>query len=87
MAMNEDRAEWGRIALQTFGDLTMGGELSEETIGDLVCDICHFAELELGLNKDRVVELIGFGIGAWSAERSAPDGDPENNDQVSITFL
>ncbi len=86
MATNEERATWAEQALQNFGDLTMGGELSKETITDLICDICHFAELNLGQDKDAVLKLVGAAIGAWSAERDAPDGEPIFNDSVLINI-
>ena len=83
---NLDRADWAEQALQNFAELTMGGELSEETVADLICDIGHFIELKLGLEKDDVLRLMRFGVGAWNAERNSLDGNPEDNDDVHISL-
>lgn len=83
---NQDRAEWAGAALQNFADITMGGDLCENTLTDLICDIGHFAELVLGLEKTETMKLFEIGIGAWSAERDSLDGEPDSNDIVSISI-
>lgn len=84
MVNNIDRAEWAGRALKQFADDTMGGYVCDETIADLVCDIGHFAEIELGLSNQLVLRLFEIGIGTWSAERNDYDGEPCSNDFVEI---
>jgi len=84
MADNIDRSEWAGRALQAFADECMAGFVSDEAVTDLICDLGHFAELELGLPRDRVLRLYSIGIGAWSAETKHYGTDPQNNDRVTI---
>lgn len=84
MVNNIDRSEWAREAVQVFADRTMAGFVGSEAITDLVCDIGHFAEIELGYSQDQVLDLFRIGIGSWSAERSDPDEEPCDNDTVEI---
>lgn len=86
MVTNMDRAEWAEQALQNFADLTMAGDLSEDTVVDLICDIGHFIELKLGLGKGDVIRLMEFAIGAWYAERNSLDGNPDANEDVCIAL-
>lgn len=84
MTNNIDRSEWAGRALQTFANECMSGVISDEAVTDLICDLGHFAELELGLPGDKVLKLYSIGIGAWSAETKHYNADPENNDHVTI---
>jgi hypothetical protein len=68
MPMNEDRADWAAAAAEVFADIVSMGDISEETISDLVCDLVHFAKLRLKLNRDDIIRLLEIGVGAWIAE-------------------
>lgn len=84
MVKNIDRAEWAELALRIFADITLGGDCGTDAVTDLVCDLGHYAQIELGLSKSQVVKLFEVGIGAWSAECSHPEEDPSFNAYVSI---
>ncbi|MCB1429153.1 MAG: hypothetical protein KDJ66_08540 [Nitratireductor sp.] len=86
MVNNIDRAEWAGEALQCFADITMDGYVGDEAICDLICDIGHFAEIELGYSKDKVLQLFATAIGAWSAESDCSLDEPDNNDSVEIVI-
>ena len=86
MVNNCDRAEWAGRALKVFADQTMGGHVSDEAICDLICDLGHFAELELGFSGKKVLKLYRTAIGAWSAEREDSVEDPLQNHIVNITI-
>jgi hypothetical protein len=85
MSMNEDRADWAEAAATVFAENVSFGNVSEETVTDLVCDLGHFAKLRLGLGKDEIVRLFEIGVGAWLAEDDHPDGDPCGNYCVTLT--
>lgn len=84
MVNNIDRADWAREALQVFADRCMAGDLTEETLCDLICNIGHYAELELMLSRNEAIRVYSIGIGAWSAESKSPLDEPDNNDAVTI---
>ncbi len=86
MVNNSDRAEWAGEAVKVFADRTMAGYVGSEAITDLVCDIGHIAEIELGYSNDQVLDLFRVGIGAWSTERSDPKEDPCDNYIVEIVI-
>lgn len=84
MVNNIDRAGWAQTALEAFASQCMPGPVCKETIIDLICDIGHFAELELKLRQEEVVQLYETGIGSWSAESRLPLGEPMNNDAIEL---
>jgi hypothetical protein len=86
MVQNSERADWAQDALEAFASSCMPGEITEETVTDLICDIGHFARRKLGLNEDAVLRIYEFGIGAWIAEERHPEGDPWNNAAVQVLF-
>jgi hypothetical protein len=87
MVDNSTRAKWAGLALQTFADQCMKGEVSEEAVKDLLCDLGHYAELVLRLREEEIVGLFRVGIGAWKAESEHPLGDPPANKQIEIRVL
>ena len=87
MVDNSTRAEWAKLALQTFADECMSGEISEEAMMDLVCDLGHFAELVLRLREEEIIGLFRVGIGAWKAESEHPLGNPRDNKKIEIRVL
>ena len=84
MSMNEQRAEWARKSLQVFADEVMGGEISADTVSDLICDIGHYAKLVMKLDKLTVVQLFELGLSSWKHEDANPDG---NNSSSEIIHL
>ena len=42
MVDNSIRANWAAAALQTFADECMSGEISDEAVMDLHCDLGHY---------------------------------------------
>ena len=87
MVDNSTRAKWAELALQTFADECMEGEVSEEAVMDLLCDLGHYAELVLRLRKEEIISLFQVGIGAWKAESEHPLGNPRDNKQIEIRVL
>ena len=87
MVDNSIRAVWAEAALQTFADECMGGEISDEAVMDLLCDLGHYAELVLRLPEDEIIGLFRIGIGAWKAESEHQLGDPHNNKKVDIHII
>jgi len=87
MVDNSIRANWAAAALQTFADECMNGEISDEAVMDLLCDLGHYAEQVLRLSEDEVIGLFRIGIGAWKAESVHPLGDPRDNKQIEIRVL
>jgi hypothetical protein len=85
MVNNIDRADWAAETLQQFADLTSLGQIDEDTISDLICDLGHYAEIELKISKAEIIALFGVGIGAWLAESEDPLGEPTFNKRVIIT--
>jgi hypothetical protein len=85
MSMNEDRADWAQAAAVTFADLVSLGDVSDETVVDLVSDLGHFAKLRLGLRNNEIIRLFENGIGAWISEDGRPDGDAWEERIVTIT--
>lgn len=84
MSMNEQRADWIADAVSSFADETMGGEISEDTISDIVCNIGHYATRAFGLTKLQMLAIYENGIGSWIAENDSPEGDPESNAYVQL---
>jgi hypothetical protein len=84
MSMNEQRAEWARKPLQIFADEVMGGEISADTVADLICDIGHYAKLVLKLQRSTVIQLFELGLSSWKVEDENPDG---NNTSSEIFHL
>jgi predicted lipoprotein len=84
MILNTDRADWAAKCLRTFADLTTNGHIDEDAIADLICDLGHYAELEMGLESQNVLRVFEVGIGAWLAESEHPYGDPDSNKLVTI---
>ncbi len=76
MSMNEDRADWAEVAAIVFANIVSLGNVSAETVADLVCDLGHFAKLRLGLRNDEIICLFENGIGTWISEDDHPEGDP-----------
>jgi hypothetical protein len=87
MVDNSVRADWAGAALQAFADKSMDGEISDEAVMDLVCDLGHYAELVLCLPESEIIRLFRIGIGAWKAESEHPIGDPYANKKVDIRIL
>jgi hypothetical protein len=85
MVNNIDRADWASETLQRFADLTSFGQIDEDTVSDLICDVGHYAEIELKISKAEIIALFGVGIGAWLAESEDPLGEPSFNKRVMIT--
>jgi hypothetical protein len=86
MSMNEDRADWAEIAATVFAEIVSCGDISEETVTDLVCDLGHFAKLRLGFSKDEIIRLFEIGVGAWLAEDDHPEGEPFGNYYVTLVI-
>lgn len=87
MVDNHDRADWAETALVAFADECMSGQVYEETVIDLVCDLGHFCKIRLGLNDAEIVMLFQHGIGSWKAESDHPSGEPYENRKVFIDFV
>ena len=87
MVDNSTRADWAESALQTFADECMDGEVSDEAVMDLLCDLGHYAELVLRLPEDEIIGLFRIGIGAWKAESEHPLGNPRDNKKIEIRVL
>jgi hypothetical protein len=51
MVNNIDRAIWAFDAIKTFADLTSNGNVDEDAVSDLICDIGHFAQIKLALSE------------------------------------
>ena len=85
MSMNEDRADWAEAATLAFANLVSFGDVSEETVTDLISDLGHFAKSRLGLHYHEVIRLFENGVEAWIVEDSHPDGDPLGDLFVTIT--
>ena len=86
MVNNIDRADWAAKTLQRFADLTSLGRIDEDTICDLICDVGHYAEIELEISKAEILAILSVGIGAWLAESEDPLGEPAFNKRVIITL-
>ena len=86
MVNNIDRAEWAAHALQRFSDSTSHGQIDEHSIGDLICDLGHYAEIELALPRTEILAIFSVGIGAWLAESGDPLGEPKCNKYVTINI-
>jgi hypothetical protein len=84
MVDNVDRAEWAEETLELFAKMVMPDEVTEETAQDLVCDVGHYCRLQLRLSRDETLALDAIAIGCWSAEDSAPGGEPHNNDKFQV---
>lgn len=84
MVNNIDRAEWAAESLQHFADLVSRGQIDEDTVCDLICDIGHYAELELKLPRQEILTIFANGIGAWLAESEFPLVEPTFNKRASI---
>lgn len=87
MVDNSTRAKWAGLALQAFADECLEGEISDEAVMDLICDLGHYAELVLRLRENEIYGLFRVGIGAWKAESEHPLGNPRDNKQIEIHVL
>ncbi len=87
MVDNSVRTVWAEAALQTFANECMSGEISDEAVMDLICDLGHYAELVLRLPESEIIGLFRIGIGAWKAESEHRLGDPYDNKKVDIRIL
>ena len=81
---NARRAECADHALAEFAaQVGMNVDAEMDTaIGDLIGDLLHLAVRE-GFDPMAIVKQ---GIGMWSAEHNAPDGEPYANDLVEISI-
>ena len=79
MTDNVSRAEWASYALDAF-ERACGGSDAAEIIQDLIADLGHYAD-QIGLDFKAIAEC---GVGDWSAERRAPDGEPNTSDTATI---
>ena len=86
MSMNEVRADWAEIAVGVFADMVSLGNVSDETVSDLVCDLGHFAKLRLGLPHDEIIRLFENGIGMWLSEDVDPDNELGHDQRVEIVW-
>ena len=86
MSMNEVRADWAEAAANEFANLVSRGDVSDETVSDLVCDLGHFAKLRLGLRADEIIHLFENGIGMWLSEDVDPDYDLGHDQSVRIIW-
>ena len=86
MSMNEQRADWIANAIVSFADEVMSGEVSHDTMSDMICNIGHYAKREFKLSEQGVLALYCTGIGSWIAEDKDPEGDPANSVRVQIVF-
>ena len=86
MSMNEVRADWAEAAAIEFADLVSRGDVSDETVSDLVCNLGHFAKLRLGLRNDEIIHLFKNGIGMWLSEDVDPDNDLGHDQSVTIIW-
>lgn len=86
MSMNEDRANWAEAATVTFANLVSPGDVSDETVTDLISDLGHFAKSRLGLLNHEIVRLFEIGIGAWISEDGHPDGGAWEGRVVTIAI-
>jgi len=80
MSTNKKRAAWAEACLDLFADQT-GTDTPEDSIGDLICNLGHYANRE-GLD---FIQLVKNGLGHWHLEQI----DEESLDQmptVSITI-
>ena len=76
MSMNEQRADLAEAAFDVFAKLVSRCDVSDETIMDLICDLGHFAKINLGMQNTEIIRLFESGIGNWLSEDGHPDGDP-----------
>jgi hypothetical protein len=86
MSMNEDRANWAEAATVAFASLTSLGDVSDETVTDLISDLGHFARLRLGLQYREIIRLFENGIEAWVSETGRPDNDALEGRVVTISI-
>lgn len=83
---NDERADWGRMALDIFTTLTFGGRKFEElcdddqecAFGDLICALAHFADRN-NLRLDKALlsaegHYLAECEGDFAAERDMPNG-------------
>lgn len=84
MVNNIDRAEWAGMALTVFAARCSGGGVGIEALTDLVTDIGHFGQIELGLSKLQVIDLFQVAVGAWISEADHPEEDPWDNHLVKV---
>jgi hypothetical protein len=78
--INDDRADWARLAVFAYAKAT--GDDYPEVIANLIARIGHYCERK---SLD-YLNLIGRGVGMWSAESRAPEGEPFMNDIATITI-
>jgi hypothetical protein len=86
MSMNEVRADWAEAAAIEFANMVSMGNVSDETVSDLVGNLGHFAKLRLGLRADEVIHLFENGIGMWLSEDVDPDYDLGHDQKVTIVW-
>lgn len=84
MTTNRKRAETVDKAVRQYLEAHKGGEVSEDTVADLICDIGHWMEQLLEGEHDfpGLLRIYAHGIGMFSAERVEPD--PYANCPVDI---
>lgn len=76
MVTNSDRAGWAAEALDTFSKIThVGRPLAEltpeeqaELLGDLICNLQHYARIRLKLSGPRRRQLIENALGTAREE-------------------
>ena len=68
MSTNLKRAAWAKACISLFADMT-GTENDEQSIGDLICNLGHYAQRR---NLD-FLQLVQTGIGHWHLEQIDPD--------------
>jgi len=78
---NRERAAWAKIALTAFTDAVGKSDPATE-IADLIGDLMHLART----HRLHPLDVASHGIGMWSAEERAPDGEPQANDDAHIAI-
>jgi hypothetical protein len=86
MSMNEHRADRAEVAAIVFANLVSLGNVSDETVIDLVSDLGHFAKLRLGLQDDDIIRLFENDIGMWLSEDVDPIYDLGYDRRVKIAL-
>jgi hypothetical protein len=76
MVQNCERVDWAKAALESFSPLCMSGEIDDEAVRDLICDLGHYAAIRMRMRESEVVQMFEAAIGTWIAESRAPDGEP-----------
>lgn len=85
---NADRAAWALATLTAFGEIT-GVDEYDTAIGDLICDLHHFADQE-GIDWQEVLDRADMHYTAEveeEAEEEAEDASTETEHGEAVVLI